>query len=224
MNLLLIEDARQLADSIAAMLAKYDYFVDIQSDGLSGEEYARSGIYDAIILDIRLPKKSGLDVLRSLRQARVETPVLLLTAKSKVSDKIEGLDAGADDYLCKPFAPGELLARLRAITRRRGDFQPDMLIVGETSLDKLTHRLFRGGLSVNLSSKECRVLEILMQNIERIVPKEQFIEKVWGFNAEVEYNTIEVYMTFVRRKLLAVKSDTRVRSVRGTGYILEIIK
>lgn len=224
MYLLIIDDERQLADTIATMLKKHNYVVDVQYEGLSGEEFARNGTYDAIILDIRLPGKSGLDILRSLRRDKFDTPILLLTVKSEIEDKIEGLDAGADDYLCKPFASGELLARLRAITRRKGGFESDALNIGETYLDKLTRKLSCSGMSVNLSSKECLVLEMLMQNTDRIVHKELFIEKIWGFNSDVEYNSIEVYISFVRRKLSAVKSDTRIRSVRGTGYIMEVKK
>ena len=221
MNILIIEDERQLSDVLAALLKQQGYCVDTSYDGISGEELALTGIYDAIVLDIMLPAKNGLDVLNSLRRKKLPTPILLLTAKSEIEDKISGLDLGADDYLTKPFASGELLARIRSITRRKGEFTGDELSFGSTTLNKNTHTLCFQSNTVKLSRKEYQILEILMRNSGQIIPKERLIEKIWGFESEAEYNTIEVYVSFVRKKLLAVHSPIQIKATRGIGYSLE---
>ncbi|MDR3238492.1 MAG: response regulator transcription factor [Clostridiales bacterium] len=221
MKILIVEDERQLSDALAALLKQNLHEIDAVYDGQSGEDYALSGIYDAMILDIMLPGKNGIEVLRSLRGQGNSTPVLLLTAKSEVNDKIKGLDTGADDYLTKPFATGELLARLRAITRRGSEFVGDALQLGNTELDKNTHELSGKTGSVKLASKEYQIMEMLMQNSRQIIPKERFIEKIWGFDSEAEYNIIEVYISFVRKKLTAIGSDLQIKAVRNTGYSLE---
>jgi len=220
MNILLVEDERELSEALASLLRQQNYLVDTVFDGEDGEAYAISGIYDAVILDVMLPKKSGLEVLRALRQVGCSTPVLLLTARSEVYDKIEGLDAGADDYLTKPFAAGELYARVRAITRRKGDFAGDALSFGDVSLLSAALELRCGVNTVTLSKKEFLILELLLQNSRQIIPRERFIEKIWGFNCDAEYNAIEVYISFLRRKLAAVGSKVQVRAVRGVGYQL----
>jgi len=219
-NLLLVEDERELSEALASLLRQQNYLVDTVFDGEDGEAYALSGIYDAVILDVMLPKKNGLEVLRALRRAGCSTPVLLLTARSEVYDKIEGLDAGADDYLTKPFAAGELYARVRAITRRKGDFAGDVPSFGDITLQSATLELRCGGSAVTLSKKEFLILELLLQNNRQIIPKERFIEKIWGFDSDAEYNVIEVYISFLRRKLAAVGSKIQVRAVRGVGYQL----
>jgi DNA-binding response OmpR family regulator len=221
MNVLIVEDERELSEILAALLKQKLYNVDAVCDGISGEDYAMSGIYDAILLDIMLPGQNGIDMLRSIRAKGNTTPVLLLTAKSEVEDKITGLDTGADDYLTKPFAAGELLARLRAITRRKDHFIGDELCVGNTTLDMNAHELRNEGNTVKLPSKEYQIMELLMQNNRQIIPKERFIEKIWGFDTNAEYNTIEVYVSFVRKKLAAIGSDLRIKAVRGVGYALE---
>jgi DNA-binding response OmpR family regulator len=223
-NILLVEDEKQLAEALAALLRKENYLVDAVYDGEDGEAYALTGIYDAIVLDVMLPRKNGLEVLKALRRAGCGTPVLLLTAKSEVYDKIEGLDLGADDYLTKPFATGELFARLRAMTRRRNEFTGDSLAFGDISLYLPTQELRRAEHSVALAKKEFLILELLLQNSRQIIPKERFIEKIWGYNTEAEYNAIEVYISFLRRKLSAVGSGVQIRAVRGVGYLLEEAK
>lgn len=221
MNVLIIEDERQLSDILVTLLKQKEYAVDAVYDGVAGEEYALSDIYDVIILDIMLPKKNGLEVLGAIRRAGLATPVLLLTAKGEVEDKIAGLDHGADDYLTKPFATGELLARLRALTRRQGDYVGDELRFGETHLNKDTHEISCHGSAVKLGLKEYQILELLMQNSGQIIPRERFITKIWGFDSEAEYNAIEVYVSFIRKKLAAIGSPMGVRAVRGVGYALE---
>lgn len=221
MNVLIIEDERKLSDILAALLKQQGYSVDAAYDGPGGEEQALTGIYDAIVLDIMLPGKNGLEVLSSLRGAKVSTPILLLTARSEIEDKIVGLDAGADDYLTKPFETGELLARIRALTRRRDEYTGDELNCGKTKLDRRTHELKCVGCSVKLGQKEFQILEMLMLNGRQIIPRERFIEKIWGYDSDAEYNAIEVYISFIRKKLSAVNSELRIQAVRGVGYSLE---
>lgn len=221
LNILIIEDERQLADALSELLRRQKYLADVAYDGEEGEGLALTGIYDAIILDIMLPKKNGLDVLRALREKGVATPILLLTAKFEVRDKIKGLDTGADDYLTKPFETGELLARIRAITRRKNEVTGDDIVCGETSLSKSTRELSCGGNSVMLAGREYLIMELLMRDSRRIIPKELFWEKIWGYESEAEYNAIEVYISFVRRKLGFICSDLQIRAVRGIGYMLE---
>jgi len=222
MKILLVEDERQLSDVLAVLLRQNLHEVDAVYNGTDGEDYAMTGIYDAIILDIMLPEQSGLAVLRALRRRGNATPVLLLTAKAEAEDKIKGLDIGADDYLTKPFVTGELLARLRAITRRGNEFVGDELRVGNTTLDKNTHELCGKGGAVKLAAKEFQIMDMLFRNRTQIIPKERFVEKIWGFDSAVEYNSIEVYISFVRKKLMAIGSDVQIKAVRGVGYCVEV--
>ena len=222
MKLLLVEDEQELSVILKKHLVKNGYSVDVVYDGTSGEEAALGGIYDGIILDIMLPGKSGLEVLATLRGQGVQTPVLLLTAKSEVQDKITGLDLGADDYLAKPFATGELLARLRAITRRKGELGGNTVSVGGLSLHLDTHALSHDGETIRLGAKEFLILELFMNNQDRVIPKERIIEKVWGYESEAEYKTIEVYLSMIRKKLAAVSASIRIKAVRGIGYVLEV--
>lgn len=221
MKVLIIEDERQLSEALATLLEQNMYSVDVANDGVSGEEYALSGIYDVILLDIMLPCKNGWDVLRSLREKKISTPILLLTAKYEVEDKIHGLDLGADDYLTKPFSTGELMARIRAITRRKGELVGDELVLNTTVLKKSTHELCCKGNTVKLSAKEYQILEMLLQNHTQIIPKERFVEKIWGFESDAEYNVIEVYISFIRKKLAAIHADITIKATRGIGYSLE---
>jgi DNA-binding response OmpR family regulator len=222
MKLLIVEDERQLSEVLAALLKQNLHETDAAYNGIDGEDCAMTGVYDAIILDVMLPGKNGIEVLRSLRANGNATPVLLLTAKSEVEDKVKGLDAGADDYLTKPFAAGELLARLRAITRRGSEFIGDELRAGNTVLDKNTHELSGEKGTVKLAAKEYQLMAMLLSDCRRIIPKERFVEKIWGFDSEAEYNSIEVYVSFVRKKLTAIGSDLQIKSVRGVGYCLEV--
>lgn len=221
MNILIVEDEYQLSEALSALLKQNGYSADAVSDGILGEDYALSGIYDVIILDIMLPRKNGLEVLRSIREKGVSTPVLLLTAKAEVTDKIHGLDTGADDYLTKPFVSGELLARIRALTRRKGEFTGDELSFGGVQLNLKTHTLHGSAGKVKLGLKEFQIMEILLQNSSQIVERETFIEKIWGFDSDAEYNAIEVYISFLRKKLMAVKGKIGIKAVRGVGYALE---
>lgn len=221
MRILLVEDERPLTEVLSVLLTQQGYAVDAVYDGAAGEDCALSGIYDAVILDLMLPKKDGISVLHSLREQDCHVPVLLLTAKAEVNDKIIGLDSGADDYLTKPFATGELLARLRAITRRKGEITSDELSCQDTVLNKSTHELSCEGNSVKLGLKEFQLLEILMDNKKQIIPKERLIEKIWGYESEAEYNAIEVYISFLRKKLTAIGSHIQIKATRGLGYSLE---
>lgn len=224
MKILIVEDERQLSDVLVDLLKQNLHEADAVYNGIDGEDYAMTGVYDAIILDIMLPGKNGLEVLRSLRNQGNSTPVLLLTAKSETDDKIKGLDIGADDYLTKPFATGELLARLRAVTRRGNEFIGDELRAGNTSLDKNTHELRGKNGTVKLAAKEYLIMDMLLRNNSQIIPKERFIEKIWGFDNDAEYNSIEVYISFVRKKLAAIGSDLQIKAVRNAGYCLEVPK
>ena len=222
MKILIVEDERQLSDVLVALLKQNLHEADAVYNGIDGEDYALTGVYDAIILDVMLPGKSGIEVLRSLRNSGLATPVLLLTAKSEVEDRISGLDCGADDYLTKPFASGELLARLRAITRRGAEFVGDELQAGNTTLDKNTHELRAKKGAVKLAAKEYQIMDMLLQNSRQIIPRETFVEKIWGFDNEAEYNSIEVYVSFARKKLSAIGSDLQIKAVRNVGYCLEV--
>lgn len=221
MNILLIEDERPLCEVLGALFMRENYRVDVAYDGESGQDHAVSGIYDLIILDIMLPRKNGLDVLKALRAKQVHTPVLLLTAKAEVQDKIAGLDHGADDYITKPFDTGELLARVRAMTRRKGELLGEEIARLDTLLNTRTLTLSCRGKAVKLGAKELNILEMMLKNWKQVIPKERLIERVWGYDADVEYNAIEVYISFLRKKLLAVQSGIQIKAVRGLGYVLE---
>lgn len=191
-------------------------------DGVSGLDYGLTGIYDLIILDIMLPQKNGISVLTALRQAKIATPVLMLTAKAEIEDKIMGLDCGADDYLTKPFQTGELLARIRAVTRRKGEILSQDPTWGDLTLRQKTREIHCGDASVKLGLKEFLLLETLMLNPKQIISKEQLIEKVWGFDTEVEYNNVEVYISFLRKKITFIGSLLQIKVNRGIGYFLEM--
>lgn len=221
MKVLVVEDEIALADALSEILRRNAYSVDAVHDGEDGLEYALTGIYDCVILDIMLPRMNGLDVLRTLRQRRISTPVLLLTAKSDVEDKITGLDSGADDFLTKPFVTGELLARVRALTRRVGEVMTKQFVFGDIALNKSTFSLSRDGQFVKLSLKEYQIMEILIANPRQLIPKERFIEKIWGYESDVEYNNVEVYISFLRKKLTVLESVVRIKTARGVGYFLE---
>ncbi|WP_373482319.1 response regulator transcription factor [Acetobacterium sp.] len=222
MRLLLVEDEWGLVEALKAIFTKENYCVDICMDGENGLDYALTGIYDLIILDIMLPQKDGLTVLKELRQAKIETPVLMLTAKTELEDKIAGLDWGADDYLTKPFQTGELLARIRAVTRRKGEILCDDPSWGDLILRLKTREIICGAASVKLGLKEFLLLETLIVNSRQILSKEQLIEKVWGFDSEAEYNNVEVYISFLRKKINFVGSHVQIKVNRGIGYFLEM--
>ncbi|MCQ2468488.1 MAG: response regulator transcription factor [Ruminococcus sp.] len=222
MKILVVEDEMQLADALSEILKRNMYSVDTSYDGISGLDNAMTGIYDCIVLDIMLPGMNGIDVLRNLRANKVNSPVLLLTARSEVEDKINGLDCGADDYLTKPFITGELLARIRALTRRKGEIVDDnKLDFNGLMLNKDTCSVMWEGNDVKLSLKEFQIMELLISNPRRILPKERIIEKIWGYESDVEYNNIEVYISFLRKKLASISAPVQIKTARGIGYSLE---
>ncbi len=221
MTVLVVEDEKGLAEAVGAILRREGYGTDIANDGKKGLELALNGSYDCIILDVMLPGMNGLDVLSYLRVKEIETPVLLLTALSETDDKIKGLDCGADDYMTKPFSMGELLARIRAMTRRRNtapDINPKY---GDITLDLKKAELICGSGSVVLGRKEFQMLELLISNSGQITTKEQFVTKIWGSDDESEYNNVEVYISFLRKKLAMLHSSVQIKTRRGIGYCLE---
>lgn len=222
MKLLVVEDEMQLADALSEILKRNMYSVDTVYNGTDGLDNALTGVYNCIILDIMLPGMSGIDVLRNLRKEKINTPILLLTARSEVEDKINGLDCGADDYLTKPFVTGELLARVRALTRRKGELvDENRLDYNGLELAKNTCSVVWQGNDVKLSLKEYQIMELLISNPHRILPKERIIEKIWGYESDVEYNNIEVYISFLRKKLTAISAPVQIKTARGIGYSLE---
>lgn len=222
MKLLIVEDEMQLADALTEILRRNMYTVDTVYDGIDGLDNALTGIYDGIILDIMLPRMNGIEILRNIRKEKIHTPVLLLTARSEVEDKINGLDCGADDYLTKPFVTGELLARVRAMTRRKGEIIDDnKLEYNGLELNKNTCAIIYGGNDVKLSLKEYHIMEMLISNPRQILSKERIIEKIWGYESDVEYNNIEVYISFLRKKIAVLSAPVQIKTARGIGYSLE---
>lgn len=222
MRILVIEDELHLAEALTQILKKNNYIVDTVNDGESGLDNALSGIYDLILLDIMLPKINGLDVLKQIRKEEIATPVILLTAKGEISDKVTGLDSGADDYLPKPFATEELLARIRAMSRRKGEVLPDNILrFGDIELNPETLMLTCGRKEVKLILKESQLLELLITRKNSASSKELIIEKIWGFDSEVEHNHVEVYISFLRKKLQHLNSKVKINTVRGVGYTLQ---
>ena len=221
MRILLVEDEIHLAQALTEILKKNTYNADAVYDGQKGLEYARSGVYDLVILDIMLPKMSGIEVLRNLRSEKNSVPVLMLTAKDEIEDKVAGLDYGADDYMTKPFSTDELLARVRALLRRKGEVIDDELVFGDIALKLKKNELVSGDNQVKLSLKEFQILELLMYNPEQILTKERMIDKIWGGDSEAEYNNVEVYISFLRKKLQFLGARTEIKTVRGVGYSLE---
>lgn len=222
MKLLLVEDEKQLSEALSQILINNKYSVDAVYDGENGLEYALTDIYDVIILDIMLPKLNGLEILRKLRKENISTPILLLTAKDSVDDKVTGLDLGADDYLPKPFDPKELLARLRSISRRKGEVINDNLLsYGDINLNISNYDLSCKDAAVTLTQKEFEILNYFMQRPKNIVSKDDLITKLWGFDSDVEYNNIEVYISFLRKKLTFINSSVKITTIRRAGYKLE---
>ncbi len=222
MKLLLVEDEIRMADALGELLRQEGYDVECYHRGDDGLAAICSGQYDGVILDVMLPGLSGLEVAARSRKAGIRTPILMLTAKSELDDKVLGLDAGADDYLTKPFQPRELLARVRALCRRGMPLIDDRLCAGDLALDVKTLTLYctGNGQSVHLSEKECRILEYLISNQKQILSREQLATKIWGYEDEAEYNKVEVYVSFVRKKLSFVGSCVEIKAVRGAGYEL----
>ena len=220
MRLLLVEDEKRMAQALCEILHQEKYDVDHFADGLEGLLALETNTYDLAILDVMLPHKNGCQSAREARKKGVRTPILMLTAKSELDDKVTGLDCGADDYLTKPFMTRELLARLRALSRRNINTPDGALTFGDVSLSKETSLLRCGENSVRLSEKELRILEYLIANQGQILSREQLAVKIWGYNSDTEYNNVEVYMSFVRKKLSFVGAKTEIKAVRGIGYEL----
>ena len=222
MNLLLVEDEIQLSDALSQILTNNNYNVEAVFDGEDGLNYGLTGIYDIIVLDIMLPKLNGIDVLKNLRQNKISTPIILLTAKNSIEDKIVGLDSGADDYLPKPFSPEELLARLRAITRRNGNFiNENILEYQDIILNLSSYEISCKDNSIILTSKEFDIIKYFIQRPKIIVNKDDLISKIWGFDSDVEYNNVEVYISFLRKKLAYINSSVKITTIRKVGYRLE---
>ncbi len=221
MQVLIVEDDIRLAQALGQILKENHYQVDLVHDGDQGFAYAESRGYDVIILDVMLPRKSGLEVVAELRRANVPTPVLMLTARTTVQDKITGLDSGADDYMTKPFSPAELLAHLRALTRRQGQVVFEKIDFGDISLNLESHDLSCGSKSINLSYKEFSIANILISNKGQIVSKDMLISKVWGVESSAVDNNVEAYISFLRKKLKFLGSNTQIETVRKVGYRLK---
>ncbi|MEA4815973.1 MAG: response regulator transcription factor [Lachnospiraceae bacterium] len=224
MHLLLIEDELKFADALSEILRLEKYIVDTFHDGISGLDAALSGIYDIVVLDVMLPGKNGFDIIREIRASGIKTPVLMLTARSELNDKVMGLDSGADDYLTKPFMTKELLARLRALCRRKTDIENDTLSYGDLNLhlENCTLSCNTTGLSVRLGAKEHQLLEYLFMNKGRIISREQLALKIWGYDNEAEYNNVEVYISFTRKKIAFIGSEVTIKAVRSMGYELQV--
>ena len=223
MKILYAEDEIAMSEAVTDILTYHKYAVDAVYDGEEALAFARAETYDAIILDIMMPKKSGMDVLRTLRAEGCKTPIILLTAKAEVEDRVEGLDAGADDYLPKPFDMGELLARVRAVLRRRENFTPEVITCGDLSLNMQSSELFCGDRSFVLSKIEYRIMELLMLHRGMYFSTEDLLTKVWGYDTESELGIVWVYISNLRKKLLALHAHAEIRVKRGIGYVLEEI-
>lgn len=221
MRLLIAEDDPKLLKSLVHIFETNHYVVDGVSDGSLAFDYASSGEYDGLVLDIMMPGMDGINLLKKLRKDGVTTPVLFLTAKTEMDQKIEGLDAGADDYLPKPFATGELLARVRAMLRRKDNFVPDLLRFGDLVLNRSTYEIAYNGMAQSLSGKEFQVMEILMQQPGMIVTAEQLITHIWGWETDVDTSVIWVHISNIRKKLDMLSAPVAIRFVRNAGYILE---
>lgn len=222
MRILIVEDEVHLAEALTQILKKHNYSVDAVHDGRAGLDYAQSGIYDLLLLDIMMPELDGISVLKELRRDGVSTPVIMLTAKGEITDMVTGLDHGADDYIAKPFASEELLARIRAALRRKGEVIPDdALKFGDLELNTANPKLTVKGREMKLNLKETELLELLILRKQAVTSKEQIIEKLWGFDSDAEHNNVEVYISFLRKKLAFLNSEVRISTIRGVGYVLE---
>ncbi len=222
MRLLIVEDETRLADTLRQLLHRQGYTADVCYDGVSGLDNAMTGIYDLMVLDVMLPGLNGFQVAQKLRAAGVTTPILMLTAKSDLSNRVHGLDCGADYYLTKPFEPEELLACVRTLLRRGGGQlqESDALRWGDLSLERGTFTLSCNGRDVRLSRREYDLMELLMRNGTQVVTKEQLLVKVWGYDSQAEDNNVEVYISFLRRKLTHLHSQVKIKTLRMLGYCL----
>ncbi len=221
MKVLIVEDEVRLADALGQIMKEQHYQADIVYNGTDGLSCGLSGEYDVIVLDVMLPGENGFQVVKKLREARIQTPVLMLTARDDIQDKVTGLDRGADDYMTKPFIPEELLARIRALSRRQGEVIVEEMKFGDLTLNPSANDLCCGTKSIHLGYKEFEVLKILMSNSGRIVSKETLISRVWGSDSDAEDNNVEAYISFLRKKLNFVGSSVEISTLRKVGYRLE---
>lgn len=222
MNILIIEDEYSLADAVAETLKSENFNVCIKTNGEDGEDEALTENYDLILLDVMLPGKNGFEILKYLRQEKIKTPVIMLTAKSEIDDKLNGLEHGADDYITKPFAMRELMARIKAVLKRTNNIEDtNCLEYGDVVLDLKNAKLKCKDNEIQISGKELELLEQLLLNKNQILSKESLIERIWGYESDAEYNSVEVYITFIRRKLKLIESKVNIKAVRGIGYKLE---
>ena len=225
MNILIIEDEYSLADAIAETLKNEKFNVDIETNGEDGENEALTENYDLILLDVMLPKKNGFDILRTLGQAKIKTPIIMLTAKSEIEDKLNGLEHGADDYITKPFAMRELIARIKAVLKRTNNIEnTECLQYGDLVLDIKNAKLKSHNNEIQISGKELELIEQLLINKNQISSRESLAQRIWGYESDTEYNNVEVYITFVRRKLKLIESKVYIKAIRGVGYKLEFIE
>ena len=223
MRILLVEDERELSNALVAILTRSNYSVDPVYDGEDALYYLETENYDAVILDIMIPKIDGIEVLKTIRKEGNKIPVIMLTAKSEIDDRVVGLDSGADDYLTKPFASKELLARLRALTRRGEQLTENIVKVGNISLNRSSFELFSDSGSFRLANKEYQMIEMLMVNQNQLIPTEKFMERIWGYDSEAEINVVWVHISFLRKKLQQLNDNIQIKANRNMGYSLEMI-
>ncbi|MBQ9066048.1 MAG: response regulator transcription factor [Clostridia bacterium] len=221
MRLLLAEDEQLLSDALVAQLSRNNYSVDAVYNGEDALDYLMTGSYDGAILDIQMPKMDGITVLKKARAAGLTLPVIMLTAKSEIDDRVEGLDSGADDYLTKPFATKELLARIRSMTRRQPELSSNELTFGDLTLNRSDYTLTGPEDSTKLSNKEFQIREMLMTNPDSVISAERFLEKIWGYDTESEVNVVWVYISTIRKKLASLGATVTIKAARGVGYKLE---
>ncbi len=221
MRILLCEDEKELSNAISAILKHHNYTVDAVYDGVDALDYALSGQYDVILLDIMMPKMNGLEVLEQLRAMHIQTPVMVLSAKSEIEDRITGLDMGADDYLPKPFSMAEMLARIRALTRRKHEVMENTLTFADLTLDRLTYELVVENKRLRLSNREFQMMEMLMSHPSVVISTETFMDRIWGYDSDAEINVVWVYISALRKKLNQLGAHVRIKAARGVGYTLE---
>ena len=224
MRILVADDERDMAQALEAMLKRERYSVDVVSNGQDALDYAQAGDYACLVLDIMMPGLDGLEVVRRLREGGSAVPVLLLTARGEVPDRIRGLNAGADDYLPKPFAMGEFLARVGALTRREGSFTPSRLTVGDVTLDRTTFELSVDGVGVRLGNREFQLMELLMRRQGRFLSTELLMEQIWGYDSDAEQSVVWAYISYLRRKLEGLGAHVKITASRGRGYTLEVVE
>jgi len=222
MKILIIEDEYSLADAIAEILKKENFVVEIMTDGQKGEDEALTNVYDLILLDVMLPHKNGFEILKELRREKIATPIIMLTAKSEIYDKLEGLENGADDYITKPFHMKELVARIKVILKRNSNLEnTDIIEFADLKLNLKTGKMNCRENEITINGKELELLETLLINKNQIINREVLANKIWGYDSDAEYNNVEVYVSFLRKKLKILKSKVKIKAVRGIGYKLE---